>query len=152
MTAAGAALAKRKRMTTRKNTSTRKPEPAQPATSAAQALDASVLAFAEHAGRVVGTLRARTEGLANRQSLTDHLTRIRDGAADLLDRLAKTPDAASNDGDAAAATLRRSRGQVDAPGKAHRKAPTPMHGVKHSNLMIPKVKAAQTMRRPQRRG
>ena len=139
-------------MTTRKNTSSRKPEPAQPATSAAQTLDAALLAFAEHAGRVAGTLQARTEGLADRQMLTGQLTRIRDGAADLLDRLAKTPDAASNDRDGAAATVRRSRGQVDAPGKAHRKAPAPMHGVKHSNMMIPKVKAAQTMRRHQGRG
>jgi hypothetical protein len=110
------------------------------------------MAFAEHVGRVVGTVQARTESLADRQKLTEQLTRIRDGAADLLDRLAKAASVGSADGDAAAPAARRSRGQVDAPGKAHRKAPAPTHGVKHSNLMIPKVKAAQTLRRPQRRG
>jgi len=41
----------------------------------------------------------------------------------------------------------RSGGKVDAPGKKHRKAPEATHGVKHSDLMIPKVTAAQKMRR-----
>jgi hypothetical protein len=39
---------------------------------------------------------------------------------------------------------------VDAPGKSHRKPPPSARGIKHSDEMIPKLKAAQTMRR--RRG
>ena len=44
----------------------------------------------------------------------------------------------------------RSGGKVDAPGKTHRKAPEATPGIKHSDQMIPKVKAAQTMRRGRR--
>ena len=46
----------------------------------------------------------------------------------------------------------RSGGKVDAPGKKHRKAPAATHGIKHSDLMIPKVTAAQNMRKGRRGG
>ena len=46
----------------------------------------------------------------------------------------------------------RSGGKVDAPGKTHRKAPAATPGIKHSDLMIPKVTAAQTMRKGRRGG
>jgi hypothetical protein len=49
-------------------------------------------------------------------------------------------------------TTGRSGGKVDAPGKTHRKAPAPTPGVKHSDLMIPKVTAAQKMRKGRRGG
>jgi hypothetical protein len=41
----------------------------------------------------------------------------------------------------------RSGGKVDAPGKKHRGAPAATPGIKHSDLMIPKVTAAQKMRK-----
>ena len=44
----------------------------------------------------------------------------------------------------------RSGGKVDAPGKTHRKAPAATPGIKHSDLMIPKVTAAQKMRKGRR--
>jgi hypothetical protein len=46
----------------------------------------------------------------------------------------------------------RSGGKVDAPGKTHRKAPIPTLGIKHSDLMIPKVTAAQKNRKGRRGG
>ena len=46
----------------------------------------------------------------------------------------------------------RSGGKVGAPGKTHRKAPVPTPGIKHSDLMIPKVTAAQKMRKGRRGG
>jgi hypothetical protein len=46
----------------------------------------------------------------------------------------------------------RSGGKVDAPGKKHRGAPAATPGVKHSDLMIPKVTAAQQMRKGRRGG
>jgi hypothetical protein len=49
-------------------------------------------------------------------------------------------------------TTGRSGGKVDAPGKTHRKAPAPTPGIKHSDLMIPKVTAAQKMRKGRRGG
>ena len=124
------------------------------AISATNPLEAHVIAFAEQVGRIVGTVQARTQGWADRQNLTDQLTRIRDGAADLLDRLGSgtAPAAAPTARPATPATTRQSRGKVDAPGKTHRKAPTPTPGIKHSDLMIPKVTAAQKMRRGRRPG
>jgi hypothetical protein len=50
------------------------------------------------------------------------------------------------------ATAGRSGGKVDAPGKKHRGAPAATPGIKHSDLMIPKVTAAQKMRKGGRRG
>jgi hypothetical protein len=50
----------------------------------------------------------------------------------------------------ATAAKGRSGGKVDAPGKTHRKAPAALHGIKHSDETIPKLKAAQTMRRGRR--
>lgn len=46
-----------------------------------------------------------------------------------------------------AAPAGRSGGKVDAPGKKHRGAPPATPGIKHSDLMIPKVTAAQKMRK-----
>jgi hypothetical protein len=46
----------------------------------------------------------------------------------------------------------RSGGKVDAPGKKHRGAPAPTPGIKHSDLMIPKVTAALKERKGRRGG
>ena len=46
----------------------------------------------------------------------------------------------------------RSGGKVDAPGKKHRGAPASTPGIKHSDLMIQKVTAAQNMRKGRRGG
>jgi hypothetical protein len=46
----------------------------------------------------------------------------------------------------------RSGGKVDAPGKKHRGAPAPTPGIKHSDLMIPKITAALKERKGRRGG
>jgi hypothetical protein len=139
-------------MATRKDKTTQPLRATDPsAISATNPLEAYVIAFAEQVGRIVGTVQARTEGWADRRNLTDQLTRIRDEAADLLDRLGSgTAPAAAPAPRRPATPAARNRGKVDAPGKTHRKAPTPTPGIKHSDLMIPKVTAAQKMRRGQR--
>ena len=138
--------------------------------SAADTVEQRVVAFAEQLGRIVGTVQGKADGWLDSQMLNDQLTRIRDGASDLLNHLgSKTTSVAASPAQkqtrshtpgrsATAPTARRmaaatgrSGGKVDAPGKSHRTPPPSARGIKHSDEMIPKLKAAQTMRR-QRRG
>jgi hypothetical protein len=119
------------------------------------------VALAEQLGRLVGTAQARTDGWLDRQALNDQLTRIRDGASGLIGQLAgEMPQAASRRTAKATTTPAaptptanvrgRSGGNVGAPGKAHRKAPAPARGVKHSDQAIPKARAARQTRRAPR--
>src|SRR5258707_728255 len=62
--------------------------PAAPEPAAAESqLEERVVAFAEHLGRVVGTVQARTEGWLDPQALKQEMASIRDGAADVLDHI-----------------------------------------------------------------
>jgi len=90
----------------------------------ADAIERRVVAYAEQLGWLVGTVQAKAEGWLDRDTLTKQISSIRDGAADLLERIA-----ADDGGEAAepsAAPRRgmnkgRSGGVVDAPGKKHRR-------------------------------
>jgi hypothetical protein len=159
----GEFMAKRKDTTTPSGQAT--PRSAAPATDT---VEQRVVAFAEQLGRIVGTVQARADGWLDRQTLNDELTRIRDGAADLLHHLGSgtpsdpvaaataprrttgdSPERSATTTTARRATARtgRSGGKVDAPGKSHRKPPPSTRGTKHSDEMIPKMRAAQMMRR-----
>jgi hypothetical protein len=50
-------------------------------------LSAQAIALAEQLGRIAGTIEGTAEAWLNRQSLTDQLTRVRDGAAEMLESL-----------------------------------------------------------------
>jgi hypothetical protein len=52
------------------------------------ALGQQAIALAEELGRIAGTIEGTADQWLNRQALTDQLTRVRDGAAELLDSLA----------------------------------------------------------------
>jgi hypothetical protein len=156
-------------MAKRKDTTT----PSAPAaprsvTSATDTVEQRVVAFAEQLGRIVGTVHAKADGWLDRQTLNDELTRIRDGAADLLhhlgsrtpsDPVAAAPAPRRTTGDTpersattttarrASAETGRSGGKVDAPGKRHRKPPPSARGTKHSDEKIPKMRAGKIMRR-----
>jgi transcription elongation factor len=138
------------------------------ATSATDTVEQRLVAFAEQLGRIVGTVQAKADGWLDRKTLKEELTRIRDGAADLLNHVgtgtaiasaAATPaqsqttdqtpgrSATATTGWRATGATGRSGGKVDAPGKTHRKPPAGARGIKHSNEMIPKLKAAQATRR-----
>ena len=129
-----------------------------PTTSAADAIEQRVVALAEQLGRLVGSVQARTDGMFDREAMHDQLTRIRDGATGLLGQLGvPTPTrrrAAKRKAKAKAAAAgkagTRSGGKVDAPGKAHRKAPPRTRSVKHSDQSISKSKAARQTRRAPR--
>ncbi len=111
-------------------------------------IEQQVVAFAEQLGRIIGTVKARTEGWLDGATLADELSRVRDSASSLLQQLGTSGSAqpAEHEGgtDASpaigtsqaaaskaqprpaqsAAPRARSGGFVDAPGKKHRK-PTP---------------------------
>jgi hypothetical protein len=157
-------------MVKRKDTTTTSDQATQSsAASATDTVEQRVVAFAEQLGRIVSTVQARADGWLDHQTLNDQLIRVRDGAADLLQRLdsgtaspSSTATLAQTTGNTpgrsvtattarrATATTGRSGGKVDAPGKTHRKPPESTPGIKHSDEMIPKLKAAQTMRRRRR--
>ena len=50
-------------------------------------LGAQAIALAEQLGRIVGTVEGTAESWLNRQKLTDQLTRVRDGATQMLEGL-----------------------------------------------------------------
>lgn len=139
-------------------------------TSAVDTVEARIVAVAEQFGRLLGTVQAKAEGWLDRQTLSDQLTRIRDGAADLLKHLERGTAAASlaappaqkptarpqtkmaRTASQATGARGRSGGKVDAPGKIHRTPSASARGVRHSDETVSKTKAAQTTRRGHRRG
>jgi hypothetical protein len=120
-------------------------------------LEKRVVALAEQLGRIAGTVHAKTAGLMDGDALKKELARVRDSAADLLQRLtAGLQDVAKNKPPAGSATRRsrgRSGGIVDAPGKK-RRPPTPTDpGANRADSQAAKMRAAKTMvKTPRRRG
>jgi hypothetical protein len=101
-------------------------------------IEASVVAFAEQLGSLVGTVQGRAEGWLDRKELSKEVGRIRDSAASLVDQMnrkftaqrraaAKQKPTAKKTAPAGGAA-RPSRGPVDAPGKRHRK-PVPQEAI-----------------------
>ena len=84
-------MAKRKDTTTASDQTTR-----GSATPAADTVEQRLVAFAEQLGRIIGTVQARADGWLDRRALDEELTRIRDGAADLLDHVGSGAAASSS--------------------------------------------------------
>lgn len=55
-------------------------------------LGQQAIALAEQLGRIAGTIEGTAEAWLNRQSLADQLTRVRDGAAEMLESLTNSAD------------------------------------------------------------
>jgi hypothetical protein len=117
-------------------------------------MEERVLAFAEHLGRIAGTVQAKAEGWMDRDALTKQIASVRDGAAELLGQLASGTTKASRRNPAAMALGKakgRSGGVVDAPGKKHRK---PMPAEPDANVagsQAAKMRTAKTMVKTNRR-
>jgi hypothetical protein len=113
------------------------------------ALEQRVVAFAEQLGRIAGTFQAKAEGWLDREELTKQIASVRDGAAELLEQLARGATKPSTTAPAAAAargnTKGRSGGVVDAPGKKHRKPLPADPGVNKAASQAAKMRAAKTM-------
>jgi hypothetical protein len=132
-------------------------------------LGEQAIALAEQLGRIVGTIEGTAESWVGREKLADQLTRVRDGASQMLNGLTaqaergrdaamsaarkvspmgakkraggKTKTAKS----ASAATVRQSD-PSRAPGKRRRKPAPSMRGVKKSDERIPKMRTATAVR------
>ena|SRR5437870_2504863 len=99
----------------------------QKGTETVDTLEQQVIAYAEQLGRLVGTVQAKAEGWLDRDALNEQITRVRDGATALLERLGATKVSKTErivGGRRTSGNSGRSGGVVDAPGKKHRK-PTP---------------------------
>ncbi len=144
------------------------PQPQGTGTASTDTVESRVVAFAEQVGRLVGTAHGKADGWLDGKALNEQLTRIRDGAAELLNQLAAAADSVAGPAPrkkkkktttarpparpSKQAAAGRSGGKVDAPGKKHRRPPPTTRGAKHSDETISKVKLSQTMRRSGRQG
>jgi hypothetical protein len=87
-------------------------------------IEESLEKFAEQLRSLVGTVQAKTEGWLDSKALSTEIGRIRDSAADLLEKMNHTFSAQRKTAAKTTAPARRaSRGPVDAPGKRHRTPP-----------------------------
>ena len=148
-------MAKRTRSATKRASSTA-PNTSS-GTPTADMLEKRVVAFAEQLGQIAGTVHAKTAGLMDGATVKKELARVRDGAADLLQRLTAGGQDVAEKKPAAGSATRRSRGRsggtVDAPGKK-RRPPTPTHpGANPAGSQAAKMRSAKTMiKTPRRRG
>ena len=89
-------------------------------------LSEQAIALAEQLGRFAGTVEGAAESWLNRQSLTDQLTRVRDGAAEMLESLASGADrgrgAAAESVQRIAADVRRKASEALSVARAGRSA------------------------------
>jgi hypothetical protein len=140
-------------MTRRSPSAIQRSSSTAPATSSGtprvDVLEERVLAFAEQLGRIAGTVQAKTAGWMDGDTLKKELTRVRDGAADLLEQLTADAPAVAENRPTAGAAPRRSRGRsggiVDAPGKKHRPPMPTDPGANRADSQATKVRAAKTM-------
>jgi hypothetical protein len=146
-------------MTRRTHGATRRNSKTAPNTSSgtptADVLEERVVAFAEQLGRIAGTVQAKAAGWMDGDALKKELARVRDGAADLLQRLTPDAPAVAENRPTGGAAPRRSRarsgGIVDAPGKKHRPAMPTDPGANRADGQAAKMRAAKTMVKTHRR-
>ena len=129
-------------------------------------LERQAMALAEQLGRIAGTVEGTAESWLKQPSVIEQLTRVRDGAAQLLNTLTT----GAEQGRQAAMTAARRVGlqprqtlpkkkrtagasaqatrpdPARAPGKRRRKPAPTMRGVKKSDEAIPKMRTAQAAR------
>lgn len=128
---------------TTKTTRTSKAANAAPSTSSGDtAFEQKVVQLAEQLGRIAGTMKAKTEGWLDPQTLSAQLTSIRDSAADLLSQVTGQEPAAEPP-----RADKPARGPVDAPGKRHRKAPPSVRAGKHVADRVTTMREANNRRR-----
>jgi hypothetical protein len=130
------------------------PEKADASGVTADSIEQRVVAFAEHLGRIAGTVQARAEGWMDRETLSRQLVTVRDAAAELLEQLAGGRTASKMKPQAApprGQNRGRSGGAVDAPGKKHRKPMPTDPGSNTVNSQASKMRTAKTMVKTNRR-
>ena len=132
-----------------------KPQAAQ-APPAAGDVDARIVAFAEQLGHTIGSLKAKADGLIDREAVARQVADVRDRATHLLEQIGDalgvtTPAAArpaASTGTRPAARARgRGGGVVDAPGKKHRGPMPSVPRAKANPGRVAKMKAVNAARR-----
>ena len=113
-------------------------------------LGEQAIALAEQLGRIAGTIEGTAESWLKREQLAKQLTRVRDGASQMLEGLRQTPAPAKKGKQTKTAkAISAASAQADpahAPGK-QRRGPSPtMRGVKKSDESIPKARLAEANR------
>ena len=113
------------------------------------------IALAEQLGRIAGTVEGSAEAWLKRPSLARQLTRVRDGATQMLASLSndrgtgrgrKAAQRKKKKAAGAAGAHVRRADPARAPGK-RRRGPSPSaRGVKKSDETIPKLRTAQAVR------
>ena len=121
------------------------------AVTTADAVEQKFVALAEQMGRLIGTVQSRAEGWLDPKNMRDQITRIQDGAADLLSHLG-TGRMAEPAPQPARPSRGRSGGKVDAPGKKHRPPPPSTRTPKPSDDRVARLKAANRSTRRPRQG
>jgi hypothetical protein len=113
-------------------------------------LSEQAIALAEQLGRIAGTMEGTAEAWLRNPALTDQLTRVRDGAAEMLESLSSRARRSRKTSMAKSATKKpAARPRTDlahAPGKLRRKPSPTMRGLKKSDERIPKLRTAAAVR------
>ena len=120
-------------------------------------LEAQAIALAEQLGRIAGTIEGTAESWLQRRKLTDQLTRVRDGATQMLEGLkagagkgrsfvGRAKPGNNTMKKAAAAPRMAHADPAHAPGKKRRKPGPSLKGVKKSDEKIPKLRTAAAAR------
>ena len=126
---------------------------AAPAPTSDSAVEQKLIALAEQMVRLIGTVQAKTEGWLDRRNLEESLTRIREGASDVLAHLTprtgetQTGDQRSEPRASNAADAGGLEDPAHAPGKKHRQPAPSARGVKHSDQRVAKMRNAEEVRR-----
>jgi len=111
-------------------------------------LGEQAVALAGQLGHIVGTVEGTAGSWLDRQKLTSQLTRVRDAASQMLDKLSggegKARKAGSRQRNASAAAMRVD--PAHAPGKRRRKPAPKGRGIKKANQSIPKMRTAKAAR------
>ena len=110
-------------------------------------LGEQAIALAEQLGRIAGTIEGTAESWLKRERLAKQLTRVRDGATQMLKGLRQKPGPAKNKkAKRAKAAASAQSNPAYAPGKKRRGPGPTMHGVKKSDETIPKARLAEANR------
>jgi hypothetical protein len=113
-------------------------------------LGEQAIALAEQLGRIAGTIEGTAESWLKRERLAKQLTRVRDGATQMLEGLQQTPAPAKGTKKTksakATAAAPAQANPAHAPGKKRRGPAPTMHGVKKSDETIPKARLAEANR------
>lgn len=109
-------------------------------------LGEQAIALAEQLGRIAGTLEGTAESWLKRERLAKQLTRVRDGATQMLEGLGRQPAPKKKAKRAKPAAAASAQDPSRAPGKKRRGPGPSTPGLKKSDETIPKARLAEANR------